>query len=98
MVRGSGSRRGRQSPRGCRGRSAGGTRGNDQAAVSFGDIQRGRGPEQNDVADRIGKAEQDGFITIEDETGCANLVVFQKLFDTFRKEILQSRLLMVELL
>jgi error-prone DNA polymerase len=36
------------------------------------------------------------FITIEDETGCANLVVFQKLFDKYRKEILQSTLLMVE--
>lgn len=36
------------------------------------------------------------FITIEDETGTANLVVFQKLFDKYRKEIIQSKLLMVE--
>ena len=36
------------------------------------------------------------FITIEDETGTANLVVFQKLFETYRKEILRSRLLMAE--
>lgn len=36
------------------------------------------------------------LITIEDETGCANLVVFEILFDKYRKEILQSRLLMVE--
>ncbi|MBE7176281.1 MAG: error-prone DNA polymerase [Mucilaginibacter polytrichastri] len=36
------------------------------------------------------------FITLEDETGCANLVVFQKLFDQYRRQILQSRLLMVE--
>lgn len=35
-------------------------------------------------------------MTIEDETGFANLVVFASLFDTFRKEILQSRLLMAE--
>lgn len=35
------------------------------------------------------------FITIEDETGSANLVVFGQLFDRYRKEILQSRLLMV---
>lgn len=35
------------------------------------------------------------FITIEDETGNANLVVFRKLFDRYRKEILQSKLLMV---
>ena len=36
------------------------------------------------------------FITIEDETGSANLVVFPGIFQQFRKEILQSRLLMVE--
>ena len=35
-------------------------------------------------------------MTIEDETGFANLVVFEKLFEKFRKEILQSRLIMVE--
>jgi error-prone DNA polymerase len=36
------------------------------------------------------------FITIEDETGTINLVVFQKLFHAYRKEIVRSRLLMVE--
>lgn len=36
------------------------------------------------------------FITIEDETGFSNLVVFEKIFEKFRKEILQARLLMVE--
>ena len=36
------------------------------------------------------------FITLEDETGTMNLVVFKKLFDQYRKEIIQSRLLMVE--
>jgi error-prone DNA polymerase len=36
------------------------------------------------------------FITIEDETGTANLVVFHKVFEAYRKTILQSRLLMVE--
>ncbi|MBO9151295.1 error-prone DNA polymerase [Chitinophaga sp. GCM10012297] len=36
------------------------------------------------------------FITIEDETSFSNLVVFEKLFDKYRKEIVQSRLLMVE--
>ena len=35
-------------------------------------------------------------MTIEDETGYANLVVFANLFDKFRKEILQSRLIMAE--
>lgn len=48
------------------------------------------------VRQRPGTASGVCFITIEDETGCANLVVFQGLFEKFRKEILQSRLLMVE--
>ncbi|MGN7720502.1 error-prone DNA polymerase [Chitinophaga sp. 22620] len=36
------------------------------------------------------------FITIEDETNFSNLVVFESLFAKYRKEIVQSRLLMVE--
>jgi error-prone DNA polymerase len=48
------------------------------------------------VRQRPGTASGICFITIEDETGTANLVVFAKLFDKYRKEILQSRLLMVE--
>jgi error-prone DNA polymerase len=36
------------------------------------------------------------FITIEDETGVANLVVFNGIFKQFRREIMSSRLLMVE--
>ena len=48
------------------------------------------------VRQRPGTASGICFITIEDETGSANLVVFQKLFDQYRKEIIQSRLLMVE--
>lgn len=48
------------------------------------------------VRQRPGTAKGVCFITIEDETGTANLVVFQKLFDKYRKEIIQSRLLMVE--
>ena len=48
------------------------------------------------VRQRPGTASGICFITIEDETGTANLVVFQKLFERYRKEILQSRLLMVE--
>ena len=35
-------------------------------------------------------------MTIEDATGFANLVIFEKLFEQYRKEILQSRLVMVE--
>ena len=48
------------------------------------------------VRQRPGTARGVCFITIEDETGFSNLVVFEKLFDTYRKEILHSRLLMVE--
>ena len=48
------------------------------------------------VRQRPGTAKGICFITIEDETGSANLVVFQKLFDQYRKEILQAKLLMVE--
>ena len=48
------------------------------------------------VRQRPGTASGICFITIEDETGCANLVVFKDLFDKYRKEILQSSLLMVE--
>jgi error-prone DNA polymerase len=48
------------------------------------------------VRQRPGTASGICFITIEDETGTANLVVYPQLFDKFRKEIIQSRLLMVE--
>ncbi|MGZ5134729.1 MAG: helix-hairpin-helix domain-containing protein, partial [Flavitalea sp.] len=48
------------------------------------------------VRQRPGTAGGICFMTIEDETGFANLVIFEKLFDKYRKEILQSRLIMVE--
>jgi error-prone DNA polymerase len=48
------------------------------------------------VRQRPGTAKGVVFITIEDETGFANLVVWATLFDRYRKEIVQSRLLMVE--
>jgi error-prone DNA polymerase len=48
------------------------------------------------VRQRPGTASGICFITLEDETGTANLVVFHQLFDKYRKEIIQSRLLMVE--
>lgn len=47
------------------------------------------------VRQRPGTAKGVLFMTLEDETGSANLVVWQKLFDTYRKEIVQSKLLMV---
>ena len=48
------------------------------------------------VRQRPGTAKGVCFITIEDETGFSNLVVWENLFDKYRKEILQARLLMVE--
>jgi len=48
------------------------------------------------VRQRPGTAGGICFITIEDEMGVANLVVFESFFTKYRKEILQSRLLMVE--
>jgi error-prone DNA polymerase len=47
------------------------------------------------VRQRPGTAKGVLFMTLEDETGSANLVVWQALFDKYRKEIVQSRLLMV---
>ncbi|MGZ3811569.1 MAG: error-prone DNA polymerase [Mucilaginibacter sp.] len=48
------------------------------------------------VRQRPGTAKGVLFITIEDETGFANLVVWEKVFEKYRKEIIQARLLMVE--
>ena len=35
------------------------------------------------------------FITLEDETGVVNVIVWQRLVERFRKEVLQGRLLRV---
>ena len=48
------------------------------------------------VRQRPGTAKGICFITIEDEGGVANLVVFENMFNKFKKEILRSRLLMVQ--
>ncbi|MEC3879059.1 error-prone DNA polymerase [Parapedobacter sp. 10938] len=47
------------------------------------------------VRQRPGTAKGVLFVTIEDETGFANLVVWGPMFEKYRREILQSRLLMV---
>ena len=47
------------------------------------------------VRQRPGTAKGVLFVTIEDETGFANLVVWGKMFEKYRREILQARLLMV---
>lgn len=48
------------------------------------------------VRQRPGTAGGVCFMTVEDEKSFANLVIFEKLFDTFRKEILGAKLIMVE--
>lgn len=48
------------------------------------------------VRQRPGTAGGVCFMTIEDEAGIANCVIWPALFDEFRKPILQSRLIMVE--
>jgi len=48
------------------------------------------------VRQRPGTAAGICFITIEDETGFANCVMFPGAFELFRKPILQARLLMLQ--
>jgi error-prone DNA polymerase len=48
------------------------------------------------IRQRPGTAKGVCFITLEDETGTCNLVVFPKLFEKYHREILHARLLMVE--
>jgi error-prone DNA polymerase len=48
------------------------------------------------VRQRPGTASGICFITLEDEGGISNSVVFQKLFDKYRKQILSAKLLMIE--
>ena len=48
------------------------------------------------VRQRPGTASGVCFITLEDETGQFNLIVWASLFDKYRKEILGAKLLMVE--
>ncbi|WP_325591875.1 error-prone DNA polymerase [Puia sp.] len=65
-------------------------------------LRAGRDGQAVKVAGRVRVRQHPGtakgvlFITIEDETGDANLVVFPKVFEAYRKPILQSTLLMVE--
>ncbi|MBN8783564.1 MAG: error-prone DNA polymerase [Sphingobacteriales bacterium SCN 48-20] len=48
------------------------------------------------VRQRPGTASGVCFVTLEDETGVVNAVVFANLFERDRKEILQAKLLMIE--
>lgn len=47
------------------------------------------------IRQRPGSAKGVCFITIEDETGVANLVVWPKVMEQFRKVVMQSRLLVI---
>ena len=70
--------------------------------LSSADLKKGKDGDNVKVAglilvrQRPGTASGICFITLEDETGTSNLVVWQDLFNKYRKEIIQSRLLMVE--
>lgn len=48
------------------------------------------------VRQRPGTAKGVLFVTIEDETGFANVVVWGKVFEKYKKEILKAKLFMVE--
>ncbi|QEC69338.1 error-prone DNA polymerase [Panacibacter ginsenosidivorans] len=48
------------------------------------------------VKQRPGTAKGVCFMTLEDETGQANVVVFENLFNLYRREIMQARLIMIE--
>jgi DNA-directed DNA polymerase III PolC len=48
------------------------------------------------VRQRPGSAKGVIFMTIEDETGVANIIVWPKTFERFRREVLGSRLIRVE--
>jgi error-prone DNA polymerase len=75
---------------------------NDLRVLSSADLKNARHGDMVKISglilvrQRPGTASGICFITLEDETGTSNLVVFKKLFDKYRKEIIQSRLLMVE--
>lgn len=48
------------------------------------------------VRQRPGTAKGVVFMTIEDETGISNIVIWQKLLNIYRKEVMGSRLILIE--
>lgn len=48
------------------------------------------------VRQRPGSAKGVVFLTIEDETGIANIVVWPKIMERFRKEVMGARLILIE--
>jgi error-prone DNA polymerase len=70
--------------------------------ISTKDLSKGKDGDYVKVAGLVLVRQRPGtaggicFMTIEDEFGFSNVVIFQSLFDKYRKEILQSKLIMVE--
>jgi error-prone DNA polymerase len=70
--------------------------------ISTKDLLRGKDGDYVKIAGLVLVRQRPGtaggicFMTIEDEFGFSNVVIFQSLFDKYRKEILQSKLIMVE--
>ena len=48
------------------------------------------------VRQRPGSAKGVVFMTLEDETGIANIVVWPKMMEHYRKEVMGARLILVE--
>ena len=48
------------------------------------------------VRQRPGSAKGVVFMTLEDETGIANIVVWPKMMEQYRKEVMGARLILVE--
>jgi error-prone DNA polymerase len=48
------------------------------------------------VRQRPGSAKGVVFMTLEDETGIANIVVWPKVMEKFRKEVMGARLILIE--
>ena len=48
------------------------------------------------VRQRPGSAKGVVFMTLEDETGIANIVVWPKVMEKYRKEVMGARLILVE--
>ena len=66
------------------------------AASSARDRQRVRCAGVVLVRQRPGSAHGVVFMTLEDETGIANIVVWPKIMERFRKEVMGARLVLVE--
>ncbi|WP_093993402.1 error-prone DNA polymerase [Flavimaricola marinus] len=72
-----------------------------QRYISTADLQRSRNWQQVSLAglvlirQRPGSAKGVCFITLEDELGVANLVIWPKVMEAYRKVIMQSRLLVI---